>query len=185
MSIHEKAEWLRKKVIEFKKVIENLGILMAKTDYVIGMGPNTSEPSIFAVTERIDGENLRNIEHIDKETAEKIDELFARIISKLIDSFLKDEYFWYDPGSSQFMLGKAEGDTKPSIYLVDVDPHVWKWGDPALNMEKAPLFLYRINFLLHYIEEMETKVKVDVPGFKFAKSREALESIKTKMAGLI
>jgi len=180
MDIHEKAEWLRNKTEAFKKIVQKANIQMANTDFVIGRTPG-GEPSIFAVTERIDGKNLREIEHLDEETAKEADALFARIISGMIDSFLNNEYFWYDPSSAQFVLGKAKDDTVPKIYLVDVDPNVWKWDDPVHKMEKTALFSFRINSVLYYIEDMEKKV--EIPNFKFEKSREMIESSKQKIPG--
>jgi hypothetical protein len=170
MTIHERAEYLRNKTVEFKKIIDRIGIRMAETTYIVGTDPTTSAPALFGATERIKGESLQNLKVLDKETADKVDALYAKIISDLADSYLHYDNFWYDPKNAQFVFGTTEKDSKPDVYLVDVDPNIMKWGPPDLNHdERDAKFWDRLDMFVLEMEKMEKKVKEK--GFKFCKSR--------------
>jgi hypothetical protein len=176
MTVHEKAEYLQNRVVEFKKIIDRTGIRMAKTDYVIGKDPATDNPAIFGAVERIEGKSLHELTSLDKDTAKKVDELYAKIISELVDSYLNYGYFWFDSNNEQFVLGKANGDESPDIYLVDADPHIFKWGPPDLYPEEREAVLWgRLDMVVGEMEEMENKV--DEKGFKFARSRQTLDRV--------
>jgi hypothetical protein len=178
MNVHEKAEYLRHKAIEFKKIIARLGIRTAKTDYVIGTDPATGNPALFGATERIDGENLKEMKFLDKETSVLIDEIYAKIISDLLNSYKKNGLFWCDMKNTQMIFGKTEKDKNPDIYLIDVDPHIIDWN--VIEMDgKEPAFWEILAWLLSEIEDMERKV--GEKGFRFKKSREALEKVKTEI----
>jgi len=187
MTIHERAEYLKHQADEFRKIIERYGIKMAKTDYVIGTDPEKDRPAIFGVTERINGENLDKMSVLDKEMIDKVDELYTKIIAGLIDSYLEDGYSWYDPNNTQFVFGKAEGDEKPDIYLVDVDPHIFKWDNLELQKimkveGKEGLFWKKMSWVRMNMDDMERKV--GEKGFKFAKAREMLEKAKVEIPNI-
>jgi hypothetical protein len=188
MDIHEKAEYLRNKAVEFKKIIDRLGIRTAKTDYIIGTDPEKDRPAIFGVTERIDGENLEETPFLDRETAEKVDDLYAKIIIESIDSYLKNGPYWHDPKNAQFVFGKAQGDEKPDIYLVDVDPNVHTWDEweklkepQEFSTKPESIFWDHMKWILMEMEDLENKV--DEKNFKLVKAREALERAKTAVPG--
>lgn len=185
-SIQERAEYLRHQAVEFRKIMDRMGIRMAKTDYVIGTDPETDKPSIFGVTDRIEGESFDKIKILDKETAEKIDDLYAKIIADNIDSYLKNSYSWYDPKNEQFMLGKAPGDEKPNIYLVDVDPNIFKWDNHDMqkkfNIGKEGLFWQQMRYIFMAMDDMGRKV--DEKGFKFEKARKEFERAKMEIPNL-
>ncbi|MFA5831153.1 MAG: hypothetical protein WC878_04980 [Candidatus Paceibacterota bacterium] len=184
MDIHERAEYLQEQVNEFKKIVGEYGIRMAKTDYVIGTDPEENRPAIFGVTERIEGENLEKMAVLDKETAEKVDDLYAKLIACFTESYLKNFYFWFDPKNEQFVFGKAQRDEKPDIYLVDVDPNIVKWDNQELQKElkvkgKKELFWRKMNWLRTEMSDMERKV--NEKGFTFTRAREALEKAKMEI----
>lgn len=177
--IHEKVELLRNKTIQFKKIIDNLGIHMAKTDYVIGESVGTGGPTIFGVTEKIEGENLEKVKKLDTETAEKIDDIYAKIIGAFIDSFLKEEQGWQDLKIEQFVYGKTQEDKKPDVYLVDVDPIFIDWNDPQFQMKygatRKEYFWRKMERFVFDVGWLEKKVSVDGKDrFNFAKSREMI-----------
>lgn len=178
ITIREKAEYLRNKAIQFKKIVDRLGIRMAETTYIIGTDPKTNAPALFGATERIEGENLEEMKLLDKEVTEKIDNLYAKIITDLIDSYKKENYFWCDPQNEQFVYGKKEKDEKSDIYLVDVDPDILDWNTVPME-NKEHLFWNRLKCILFEMEEVEEKV--GEKGFRLKKSREAIEKAKTEM----
>ena len=183
MNTHEKAEYLRNKTVQFKKIIDTLPVTMAKTEYIIGASPTNGSPAIFGVTELIDGKSLDDIPVLDKETAEKMDDIYAKIVAHLIDSYEQNDYFWYDPLMSQFMYGKAPGDTEPKVYLIDVDPNIVKWDDPELGNEypflgKEELLQGRLNLLAR--EATSLKKKTSDPT-AFSKTRNMLALLGVKM----
>lgn len=183
MTIHEKAEYLRNKAVEFKKIVDRIGIRMAKTDYIIGTNPKTENPAIFGIAERVEGESLENMTLLSKEIAERVDSLYEKIISDLIESYLGYDYFWYDAKNPQFVFGKTVEDEKPDIYLVDVDPNIMKWGTPDLDPnEREAMFWNRLTMLENEIEKMEKKV--DEKGFRLAKSRVAIKTAIEKFNSL-
>lgn len=182
MTVHKKAEYLQNKAIEFKKIVDRLGIRMAKADYVIGTDSMTNRPALFGVTERIEGESLKEMALLDKELSNKIDELYAKIISDLIDSYKKENYFWCDPKNAQFIYGKTENDKEPGIYLVDVDPDILNWNEVAME-DKESIFWNRLAWILSEMEDAEKKV--DEKGFRFKKAREAMEKAKTEIFNAI
>ena len=175
--IHEEAECLREKAIEFKKIIGDLGIRMAKTDYVIGESPATGDPTIFGVTEKIEGENLEEIKALDVETAEKIDEIYAKSIGAFVDSFLKNEVAWQDLKLGQFVYGKTKEDEKPDVYLVDVDPTFIDWNDPYFpGVRRKKYFWNRIESFIFDVGWLEEKALVGgKQRFVFKKSREMID----------
>jgi hypothetical protein len=176
MTIHEKAEYLHNKAVEFKKIVDRLGIRMAKTDYVIGTDPAMNRPALFGVTERVDGENLHTMVHINAELADKVDELYVKILSGLFESYIKYDYSWYDSNNEQFVFGKAKGDKQPELYLVDVDPNIFTWGPEEMSQEERESnFWKRLEMILGEIEEIEGKVTEK--GFKCSKSRQAIDKI--------
>ena len=182
MMIYERMEYLRNKAVEFKKIIDRLGIRMAKTDYVIGTDTKTDKPALFGATERIEGKSLEEITLLDKDLAEKVDNLYAKIIIDLVESYKKELYFWCDPQNSQFVYGKTEKDNKQDIYLVDVDPDILNWKDVAME-NKEHLFWNRLTCILFEMEEAEGKT--DEKGFRFKKAREAVEKAKTEIFDMI
>ncbi|MCX6736312.1 MAG: hypothetical protein NTZ13_04475 [Candidatus Parcubacteria bacterium] len=179
-TIKERVDYLRNQANEFRKITDRLGIRVAKTDYVIGRDPELDQPAIFAVTERIEGESLDNLIFIDKEMAEKIDDLYAKIISGCIDSYFENGYWWIDPKNSQFVYGKAPGDEREDIYLVDVDPNVFSWDDPKIY--KNSVFWHEMMWIESEIFDMEREV--DEQNFKLVKSREMLERARNEVPQL-
>jgi len=182
MTIHQKAEYLRNKAVEFKKIVDRLGIRMAKTDYIIGTDPKMNRPALFGVTERIDGKSLEETTLLDKDLVEKVDTLYSKIIIDLINSYKKELYFWCDPQNSQFVYGKTEKDSKQDIYLVDVDPDILNWKDVAME-SKEHLFWNRLTCILFEMEEAEGKT--GEKGFRFKKAREAIDNAKTELFNMI
>ena len=182
MTIHEKAEYLRNKAVEFKKIIDRIGIHMAETTYVIGTDQKTEKPTLFATTERINGKSLEEMTLMDKDLAEKVDDLYAKIINDLVDSYKKEHHFWCDPQNAQFVYGNTEKDEKSDIYLVDVDPDILDWN--AIQEEdKEHLFWNRLACVLFEMEEIEEKASEK--DFHFKKSREAIDHAKTEMFNMI
>ncbi len=180
-SIHEKAEFLHHRLSEFKKIIGRLGIRMAKTDYLIGRDPERDRPVIFGVTERIEGKSLEDMTVLDKETAEKADGVYAKIIFDLFNSYKENSYFWSDPKNAQFIFGKTKEDEKPEVYLVDVDPDIIDWSSVSED-SKEHVFWNRLFILLSQIETLEEKTYEK--GYRFKKSREAIDTIKGELFAL-
>ncbi len=180
-SIHEKAEFLRHKSDEFKKIIDRIGIPMAKTDYVIGRDPEIDKPVIYGVTERIEGESLEDITMLDKETADKVDGIYAKIIFDLFNSYKNNTHFWCDPKNAQFIFGKNKDNEKPEVYLIDVDPDIIDWRTVSED-SKEHVFWNRLFVLLSEVEKMESKLQEK--GSKFKKAREAIDKIKTEIFAL-
>ncbi|MCK9351899.1 MAG: hypothetical protein WCT49_04910 [Candidatus Paceibacterota bacterium] len=177
MAAHEKAEYLKKKSLEFKKIVDRLGIPMAKTDYVIAEStPGTV--ALFGATERVEGKNLSELSILDERVADMVDDLYSRIISDLIGSYKSGEYFWCDAKNPQFVFGKVPGDKDSQIYLVDADPDIIHWDSVPME-RKEPLFWNRLTWLVSQMEDMEKKMQGN-KGFRFKKAREALEKAKTE-----
>jgi hypothetical protein len=187
LSTKAQAEYLKGKIDEFKKIIEKYPVRAAKTDYVIGADSVLGNPSIYCVTEVINGESLENLHFLSKETADKIDNLYEKIIADFVVSYFKNGYFWFDPTNEQFMFGKARGDKKPDIYLVDVDPNVFKWNDGELErrfgLKRETWFLVRILQIARELNDLEKKVTENTTVF--FKTRKKIERLKRKMPEII
>jgi hypothetical protein len=85
MSYSEKEKYLRDSVSQFKEILKSLGIRMAKTDYIVGDSPSSpKDPTLFGVTERINGEGLDRISDWSKEMVDKIDDIYAKVIRPLL-----------------------------------------------------------------------------------------------------
>ena len=184
LSLSEKEAFLRNKIVQFKKIIANLPVNMVKCDYIIGKDPVKNIPVIYVTTENIDGENLNELSVLKKETAEKIDALYAQIIDELVKQYRENDYSWFDPNNGQFMYGKAPDDKKPDVYLVDLDPNVFKWDDPDLKrrigISGQRLLQNRITWIISEIGNLEKKVEEN--GFAFNKTREAYRRAKELFA---
>jgi hypothetical protein len=158
-------------------------VRIAKTDYIIGADFATGKPCLYGVTRWIDGKNLKSIVFLDKKTAVQIDELYAKIISGSIAAYFTNGYFWFDPKNEQFVFGKAEGDKKPHIYLVDVDPNVFRWGDDEVkqrfDLKKETLFFAQIQQIVYDLNDLERKITEKC--HLFSKTRKRIERIKRKM----
>lgn len=160
MDYSEKEKYLRDRANQFKEIINSLGIRMAKTDYLVGDNSSfPKDPTLFAVTERINGEGLDRISNWSKEMVDKIDDIYAKVIRAFIDSYQGNGKAWHDLRNGQFIYGKTEVDEKPDIYLVDADPAIMDWGDPRFeekyHMEKKVVFLRKINFFEREIDDLE------------------------------
>jgi len=160
MSYSEKEKYLRDGVSQFKEILKSLGIRMAKTDYIVGDSPSSpKDPTLFGVTERINGEGLDRISDWSKEMVDKIDDIYAKVIRAFIDSYQGNGKAWHDLRNGQFIYGKTEEDEKPDIYLVDADPAIVDWGDPDFekkyHMKKKSVFWRKINFFEQEISDLE------------------------------
>jgi len=164
------------KIVEFRKILERCGIHSAKTDYVIGADPINGVPSIFCVTDRVEGETLGELKSLSKETIGTMDGIYAKMIDELLDSYEQDGYFWYDIKNDQFMYGIAPGDTGANLYLIDTDPNVFKWDDPDMEKESG---LNRRQMLDNRLRNIAAEILglesvVDEKKSAFPKTREKL-----------
>jgi hypothetical protein len=155
---------------------------MAKTDYIVGADPVTGKPALFGVTERIEGENLEKMRSLDKEIVDKVDELYAKLIFDLFNSYKENNSFWCDPRNDQFIFGKTEKNETPEIYLVDVDPAVIDWNTVPME-DREHLFWDSLGLLLSQVENMEEKM--GEKGFRFKKARAAIDKVKMEIFNMI
>ena len=172
----KKIEQLIKNASEFQKIGERYGLKMAKTSYVIGTDPDSGEPDVFAVTERIVGENLDSMEFFSEQMAKEVDEMYVGLFSHLKDSYLENGTFWRDFRNDQVIYGSKIGKTELHPYIIDVDPLTVSWNDHVMidgRENKEDLFWSRIGLAFINMEEIEGKNT----SVKLKKAREMINAI--------
>jgi len=181
----KKAEKMIENATAFQKMAERYGIRIPETNYVIGNGPDSKQPGIFAVTERIAGTTtLRDMTIIPKEKEQEFDEMYAGVFSHLRDSYLENGLFWKDFKNLQVMLGTKYGEKEEHPYIVDVDPLMISWSDPKLPEYKKTAKEHPSEYKeWHFWDEIE-RVFIHMRGaesktisLNFKKTREVLKNI--------
>jgi hypothetical protein len=175
---------------EFKKIGESAGLKITETHYAIGENPETKEPEIFAVSDRIEGENLENISSFSEEMQNDIDEMYVGVLKHWINSHSSGGMFWSDYKNSQIVYGHKFGETEEHPYIVDIDPIMahWfteeeftqKWEKEQALEDNETVFWYKVYGIFLYMKELEKKT----PTGKFQKAREVIENLIKKTVNL-
>jgi len=180
-------EYWAERAKDFKALGEKYGLHIAKTDFVIGRSPKSGQKVLFAVTDRIEGENLKNIVSIPKEAEKEVDGMYKGIFSHIADSYRDDEYYWDDFRNDQVVYGKAPKEEESHPYIVDVDlnMHTWenaqllkKRGEEAAKENKEYRFWEQILMVLRAMNDSEEKIEEKHPNFSEARAK-LEEIIKT------
>lgn len=172
----KKVEELVKNAGDFQKMGERYGLKIAKTSYAIGTDPNLEKPGIFAVTDRIVGENLATEPSFSEKMEGEIDKVYAGIFAHFRDSYMEKSAFWKDFKNSQIMLGKKEGDIESSPYIIDVDPLMISWSDPKhckTEEDREAVFWSRVGLVFTEMKDTERKT---LSG-DFSRAKEVLNDI--------
>ncbi|MFA5831152.1 MAG: hypothetical protein WC878_04975 [Candidatus Paceibacterota bacterium] len=181
----KRVERLIENATAFQKMAERYGIRIAETKYVIGNGPDSKQPEIFALTDRISGTmTLRDMAIIPREKEEEFDEMYAGIFSHLRDSYRENKLFWKDFKNLQVMLGTKYGKKEEHPYIVDVDPMMMLWSDPKLPEYEKTAKEHPSEYReWHFWDEME-RVFIHMKGaesktisLNFKKARNVLKDI--------
>jgi hypothetical protein len=164
---------------EWKNIGEQYGIRTPKTEYVVGHDPHSEQPSLFLLTEKIEGENLKTLasfEPNEKEKAkEELDKTYAGIFSHIRDSYKEEGYFWVDPRNDQFMYGTIRRDSEKHVYLADAEPNIDSWKDYGKNEKKDYIFWEKI--LMAFREMKLAEMKFGKHPVHFNKARDVFSRI--------
>ncbi len=110
----------------FQELQKNYAINVVSMDCVVGQDEN-SKKRIFTIVDKIEGQNLKELEELPNEAKEKFDLFYAALIQHYLDGYLQRKNVWSDFGDAQIMYGHKYGENENSVYLTDVDP----CSDPA------------------------------------------------------
>ncbi|MFA5831151.1 MAG: hypothetical protein WC878_04970 [Candidatus Paceibacterota bacterium] len=178
----KRAELLIKNALEFQKMGKQYGLKITETSYAIGEDPKSQEPEIFAVSDRIVGEDLEAMPHISEEMKDELDAMYVGVFSQLKDSYSSVGIFWSDFKNSQIVYGAKYGKTEKHPYIIDVDPMMFHWIEQGeyearekdrASRENEYILWRRVYSVFTYMEQIEEKM----PPEKFEKARKLLEGM--------
>lgn len=147
----------------FGEFEERCGVTVP-VDFVISNGRD-GKPCLYAITEKIDGENLGEIT-MNEEVSKRTERLYESIAEYYLGKTPSDEadYFLADINNpTQYVYGKRPSSNDPDLFLVDTDPHI--------NNEPES-FYHAVAWLIRHMGSMESK-----SGKRFSEARLSIEKI--------
>lgn len=151
---------------------ETYGCKLPNPQWVVGKNEKDKEV-IYGITDKIEGNDLVSLAKKDpKQTEELIENHFLSVVTYLSSVRENGDMYLSDINKpEQFVYGKAAGDQKDQIYLVDVDPHL------AMYDPRNPLNPDNREFYIDIDELIEELIKTEVVlGFQLEKSRKAIRA---------
>jgi hypothetical protein len=156
-----------KKAKEFQEVVQKCHLFIPKTWYVVGHDPVSKEPSLFAVTEQVNGKKLNEIFLFDKKEQEELDTMYTSLCLYLWKTYCDGGYVLSDFRNEQIIFGTVSGEKEKRLFLADVDPIAEFW-------EKRQ----RENYFWEYLYRIAVSMKqTEFDGNFHAKSRKRIKRI--------
>ncbi len=180
-------ETTQEHVREIKEVFKGLsthGINIPQVDFVVGELGWRNTPKLIAMVDEIKGKNLHDMLDFAKSAKEKefvknlVQDLFLKLIEYIFSveknksSFVRDLY-----KPADYMYGKARGDDKDKLYLIDLDPyfHIFSENDKNDDFkerDRSNDLLTRIQFFSKVILYWEERL-----GLRFDKIRKFIKEM--------
>lgn len=148
----------------FERLKNDYGIESVKMNMVIGKD-ESGVRKMFTIVDKIEGENLENIQKIPVEAKEKFETFYLGLIQHYKDVYEKGGNFWSDFTDEQIMYGHKYNKDEDKIYVVDVCPYYrrcqkpsfissfWRKKDDKVNEEVLINIVYKISFSIKNIEK--------------------------------
>src|SRR3989344_3421384 len=159
-------------------------IPMPEFEHVVG--ERNGKVCMYTITEKIEGQNIQEIQGLPVESQESVENLYIGLISYFADVFHEGGEFWHDIffKNRQFVYGHKVGEKENKPYLIDADP-VLSVHNPATTNEKIK-HAYFIYFQLIHDMIVEAEQKFS-DGIKLERARAELrnqvEKIRAQVPG--
>jgi len=132
--------------------------------------------TIFTVVDKIEGQNLSEIETLPAESKDELEELYVSLGRYYYDAWKQKLKYWGDARNDQFVYGSKSNEEGQHFYLTDVDPEFYQEGEDEWHTIEAVFAS-----VCHDLIQSEDKFK---PRIRLKDARERLLSIIEEMLGV-
>lgn len=164
VSTKEKLAETMAKLKENKELFSSLekdGMRVARMEYVIGGEKNEKGfAESYALVEKIDGKNLREIETFDTQAIQEVDQCYAGYFRHILRIVCEGGHYWSDMGLSQIAYGTRENEVEAHAYLVDVDPFVSFFMNDEGRKSDPPKAMSEVRSLIVCLEKRSNEIQL-------------------------
>ncbi|MBI2637820.1 MAG: hypothetical protein HYW88_02875, partial [Candidatus Sungbacteria bacterium] len=152
------------------KLNKEYGIAIPNMSFLVGK-LESGETAMYTVIDMIHGKSLSETEKFPDEAEATLDTFYANMARYYADAYRTGGDYWWDFHNDQFVMGHKKGETKDQVYLVDVEPRMYK-RDYKDQQPKTDA-LRRLRQVFEYAEESEKKFSKPV---RFILTRDTLKN---------
>jgi hypothetical protein len=170
------------RIARAKKLFQDLeerGVAIVPTEYVIGHKKGQEEPVVYAVSERLKGESLERMESFGPEIMKDLDTFYSGYLSHVQAAYAKQTEYVFDFHYAQCMDATRPGSEESKVYFVDVEPRLATFDPTELQEQSFPgtpqkSYLSLLWRLSRQIREVEKK---SADGLLLEQTRESLNNL--------